>query len=694
MMREVVDEGTGKRAAIPGVSVAGKTGTAQKAFRGKYGGERTASFVGLVPAEKPQYLVVIFIDEPSKVKYGGVIAAPVFKSVTSRVMAYHGSLPDPGALTPAQIKAQEKAEARARARAVRRGARKRPCLASTAASWRRRRRRCRFGIRERSRTWWGSPCGGLWKCLPGRGLSLSSRAMVQEWYDKRRNRACVGRGRIRPPRHAFFGFRSRNNGNVSAFVTGIPRGRAGDGVVHRLPQGDPRLCFVALPGSSADGSQFIADAVARGAGYVVCRPESAGNCGEAEVVDCADPRQALGLLARARYGTASLPFPVVGVTGTNGKTTTTYLLDHLFASAGKKTGVLGTVSYRWPGHHEDAPMTTPDCLDVHTMLADMRAAGVDMAFMEVSSHALDQNRVAGVGFGGAVFSNLTQDHLDYHHDMETYFKAKAKLFLDGDGKPFADRVMAIGTDNPWGARLAGMAPEAIGFGLTASGASGRYLEGKVLSSTTAGLRLHARFEGREWKFTSPLVGNYNAENLLAVQAVALGFGLDPEAFRCFETFCGVPGRLERILNPQNLDVFVDYAHTPDALINVLNALRGAGFKRIVTVFGCGGNRDRAKRPLMGEAVARLSDVAVLTSDNPRHEEPEAIMADVMPGLSGAAEVFADPDRRRAIEKGLELLHPGDALLIAGKGHESTQQIGDVKHPFSDQQTVQEILGCA
>lgn len=170
MMREVVDEGTGKRAAIPGVSVAGKTGTAQKAFRGKYGGERTASFVGLVPAEKPQYLVVIFIDEPSKVKYGGVIAAPVFKSVTSRVMAYHGSLPDPGALTPAQIKAQEKAEARARAVRCGGGARKRPCLASTAASWRRRRRRCRFGIRERSRTWWGSPCGGLWKCLPRQGL--------------------------------------------------------------------------------------------------------------------------------------------------------------------------------------------------------------------------------------------------------------------------------------------------------------------------------------------------------------------------------------------------------------------------------------------------------------------------------------------------------------------------------------------
>ncbi len=456
----------------------------------------------------------------------------------------------------------------------------------------------------------------------------------------------------------------------------------------------PGCVFVALPGSTADGARFIADAEARGAGYVVCRPEYAGSCGKAEAVDCADPRQALGLLARARYGTATLPFPVVGVTGTNGKTTTTYLLDHLFASAGKRTGVLGTVSYRWPGHREDAPMTTPDCLDVHSMLADMRNADVDMAFMEVSSHALDQDRVAGISFGGAVFSNLTQDHLDYHHDMESYFRAKARLFLDADGKPIADRVMAIGTDNPWGASLADMIPDAVAFGLNPGTGHPRYLEGKVLSSTTAGLRLRVRFEGREWEIASPLVGNFNAENLLAVQALSLGFGLAPEAFRCFEDFCGVPGRLERILNPQNLDVFVDYAHTPDALVNVLNALRGAGFRRIVTVFGCGGNRDRAKRPLMGEAVANFSDVAVLTSDNPRHEEPEAIMADVMPGLAGAAEVLSDPDRRRAIEMGLSLMRPGDALLIAGKGHESTQQIGDVKHPFSDQQTVREILGCA
>ncbi len=457
----------------------------------------------------------------------------------------------------------------------------------------------------------------------------------------------------------------------------------------------PGSVFVALPGSRTDGAAFIADAVARGAAYVVCSPEAARDCGETEVVDCADPRQALGLLARARYGTGKLGFPVVGVTGTNGKTTTTYLLDHLFASAGHRTGVLGTISYRWPGHCQEAPMTTPDCLDVHACLSSMQSAGVEAAFMEVSSHALDQRRVAGIDFGGAIFTNLTQDHLDYHGDMETYFLAKRRLFVDDDGKPFSDRIMAAGTDGEWGARLARSVPEIIGFGLgpRPEGVQ-RYMQGRILSSGTSGLKLLVSFEGREWELTSPLVGQFNAENLLGVQAIAVGMGLEPESFSCLESFCGVPGRLERIPNPQGLDIFVDYAHTPDALVNVLSALRGAGFERIVTVFGCGGDRDRTKRPLMGEAVARLSDVAVLTSDNPRHEDPEAIMADVMPGLDTAREVIAEVDRRQAIGRALSMLRPGDALLVAGKGHENTQQIGDVKHPFSDQKTIRELLGCA
>ena len=378
MMREVVDEGTGKGAAIPGVSVAGKTGTAQKAFRGKYGGKRTASFVGLVPAEKPQYLVVIFIDEPSKVKYGGVIAAPVFKSVTSRVMAYHGSLPDPGALTPAQIKAQEKAEARARARAVRRGSKEKTVLGEYRSELAT--KKTALPVRDSGTVpdVVGQSVRRAVEMFARQGLSLSSWAMVQECGRQTPNRACVGREGFGPHVMRSLAFRAGIMGMYPLSLLESRVAAQGMELCIDSRKATPGCVFVALPGSSADGSQFIADAVARGAGYVVCRPESAGNCGEAEVVDCADPRRALLLLARARYGTASLPFPVVGVTGTNGKTTTTYLLDHLFASAGKKTGVLGTVSYRWPGHHEDAPMTTPDCLDVHTMLADMRAAGVDM----------------------------------------------------------------------------------------------------------------------------------------------------------------------------------------------------------------------------------------------------------------------------------------------------------------------------
>ncbi len=307
--------------------------------------------------------------------------------------------------------------------------------------------------------------------------------------------------------------------------------------------------FVALQGSRTNGAAFIADAVARGAAYIVCSPEAVKQYGTAEIVDCADPAQALGLLARARYGTGKIGFPVVGVTGTNGKTTTTYLLDHLFASAGYKTGVLGTVSYRWPGYCQDAPMTTPDCLDIHAALAAMREAGVNAAFMEVSSHALDQQRVAGIDFSGAVFTNLTQDHLDYHGDMETYFKAKLRLFIDDQGKIFSDRIMAVGTDGEWGRRLARIVPEAIGFGLGPQPEGmPRYMRGRVIADNTAGLLLHVCFEGREWELASPLIGNFNAENLLGVQAIAIGMGLNPKDFTCFETFCGVPGRLERILN--------------------------------------------------------------------------------------------------------------------------------------------------
>ncbi len=408
----------------------------------------------------------------------------------------------------------------------------------------------------------------------------------------------------------------------------------------------PGSIFVAVPGVAVDGARFIPAAVRAGAAAVVCRPDCAeGRAAAASgvrVVVLEDPRAAVWMLARARYRTDELSMRILGVTGTNGKTTTAYLLEHVFTAMGRKVGVMGTVSYRWPGHTEDAPLTTPDSLRVHRMLADMDAAGTDVAIMEVSSHALEQQRVGGLAFDGAAFSNLTQDHLDFHQDMESYFRAKARLFLE---VPRSDKAAVINADDPWGQRLLELCPEALSYGLGEGTAGRRHLAGRILSSSTAGLHLGMALEGRKWEVRSPLVGRFNASNLLAVQALCLELGADPADFRHLENFYGVPGRLERISNERGLDVFVDYAHTPDALMNVLKALRDAGFQRIITVFGCGGNRDRAKRPLMGQAVAAGSDVAVLTSDNPRHEDPEAIIADVLPGLKQARRLVVEADRR-------------------------------------------------
>lgn len=472
----------------------------------------------------------------------------------------------------------------------------------------------------------------------------------------------------------------------------------------------PGCVFVAMNGTTTDGGRFIPDAIAADAGFIVCERHLAKTVTGAVPVPVENPRAALASLAAALHNTAALPFTLVGVTGTNGKTTVTYLLEHLFRQKGTAAGVIGTIAQRWPGHEAEAAMTTPDCVELHAMLADMAGAGVTLAAMEVSSHALDQSRVAEIPFGGAVFTNLTQDHLDYHQTFEAYYAAKARLFLD---LARADKTMAVCIDDKWGQRLAadilnrhGQNANLITFGFDRQGLkpcrwqSSRHLTGQILESSRAGLHLRMTCSGTAgldlaWEIRSPLVGAFNAENLLAAQAIGLGLGFLPEDFLCFETFQGVPGRLERIPNDRGLDVFVDYAHTPDALVNVLNALRNAGFQRIVCVFGCGGNRDRTKRPLMGEAVAQGADIAVLTSDNPRHEDPQAIIADVMPGLTQhpgmACEVIAEPDRRRAMARAMERLRPGDALLVAGKGHETTQQIGDVKHPFSDQQTLRELL---
>ncbi len=485
--------------------------------------------------------------------------------------------------------------------------------------------------------------------------------------------------------------------------------------------------FVAIRGTSADGGQFIEAAIQAGAAYIVCHNDDVVPASDAvTVVRHESTRTALWQLAEAYYDTRvrfhEQGIELVGITGTNGKTTTSYLLEHLFTRLGKRVAVLGTVSYRWvradgSRYEEVAPLTTPDSLVLHDMLSRMADDGVNMVLMEVSSHALEQERVGGLDFSGAIFTNLTQDHLDFHGDMTQYFAAKSRLFT---GLPLREKAMAVNVDDVYGQRIVSLCPSAVGFGLTAQAtslatsqakavngklANGKLtngqkslphvVQGKICAMSPSGMHLHMQWGDASWELHSPLVGEFNALNLLAAQTLALSVGCTVEQMQHLASFGGVCGRLERVVAGKN--VFVDYAHTPDALVNVLHALRSAGFTKIIAVFGCGGNRDRTKRPLMGEAVAMYADVAVLTSDNPRFEDPQAIIDDVLPGVRGAASLYVELDRRTATARALELLaQAGEdaattAVLIAGKGHEDYQIIQGVKHPYSDQETVRELL---
>lgn len=450
--------------------------------------------------------------------------------------------------------------------------------------------------------------------------------------------------------------------------------------------------FVALAGDSIDGTAFIPQAVERGASIIVCSQKEACLPYEnLKIFISHDPHETLIGLAKARFRTPAANINVLGVTGTNGKTTSAYLLEYLFQSNGHKTGVLGTVSWRWPGHSEPARLTTPDVLEIHSMLQEMEDAGCDEVIMEVSSHALAKKRVDGLSFVGVIFTNLTQDHLDFHKNMESYFMAKARLFYD---LPLANKKMAINSDDKWGRHLLEQCPWALAYGLQPFEPGRRQLLGEILEHSSNGLVLKMRFGEDTWIINSRLIGSFNALNLLGVQALALELGFKKEDLGCLENFMGVPGRMERIVNREGLNIFVDYAHTPDALTNAILTLREAGFKRVLVMFGCGGNRDKGKRPLMGEAVAKLADIAILTSDNPRFEDPHSIIEDVLPGLSRVSQLVIEEDRKLATKKALELLTQDDALLIAGKGHEEYQIINGVKHHYSDQEIVREFLNCA
>jgi UDP-N-acetylmuramoyl-L-alanyl-D-glutamate--2,6-diaminopimelate ligase len=446
--------------------------------------------------------------------------------------------------------------------------------------------------------------------------------------------------------------------------------------------------FCCVPGSTADGHDHAPTAVAAGAAaLLVERPLDLG-VPEARV---ASVRAAMGPVAAAAWGRPSTKLAVLGVTGTNGKTTTTYLLEAIARAAGIRPGVIGTIGARIDGVPLPGERTTPEATELQLLLARMVEDGVGMAAIEVSSHALVMHRVDGTRFAAACFTNLSHDHLDFHASLEEYFEAKALLF-----DPTRTDAAAANLDDSHGAEIARRAEAAglsvLGFGLESPAAAVRAVG---LDAGPGGNRFELVTPYGSAAVHSPLVGRFNASNALAAAATALVAGLDVDSVAAgLSAPLVVPGRMERIDAGQPFAVLVDYAHTPDGLEQVLRAARplvAAKVGRLVVVFGCGGDRDRAKRPAMGKAAAALADILVVTSDNPRSEDPMAIIDEVVTGIPAGTRPVIEPDRRRAIRHALHGRTAGDVVVVAGKGHESGQTSGGVTVPFDDRVVATEEL---
>jgi UDP-N-acetylmuramoyl-L-alanyl-D-glutamate--2,6-diaminopimelate ligase len=460
-------------------------------------------------------------------------------------------------------------------------------------------------------------------------------------------------------------------------------------ITHDSRSARPGACFACIPGARTDGHDHAPDAVTRGAVALLVERPLALPVPQACVPSV---RAALGPVAARLHHDPSSAMRVLGVTGTNGKTTTTYLLEAIARAAGDRTGVIGTVGAQVAGETVPATHTTPEADDLQDLLARMRDAGAATVAMEVSSHALDQHRVDGVHFAAVCFTNLTHEHLDYHGSLDAYFDAKARLFERG-----RTPAAAVNVDDARGAELVARAQsdgiDVWTYAVDAADADVTALD-VVLGPRGTGCTLLDRRGGHEVTIELPLVGAFNVANALAAVATAraAGFGLDAVA-RGLTGPLVVPGRMEQVDAGQPFTVLVDYAHTPDALATVLGAARplAGADGRVLCVFGCGGDRDAAKRPLMGAAVARGADVAVLTSDNPRSEDPRAIADAVLPGLVSAREHRVDLDRRAAITSALAEARPGDVVVVAGKGHETGQTIGGQTTPFHDRVVAREVL---
>ncbi|MFN9545625.1 MAG: UDP-N-acetylmuramoyl-L-alanyl-D-glutamate--2,6-diaminopimelate ligase [Cyanobacteriota bacterium] len=454
--------------------------------------------------------------------------------------------------------------------------------------------------------------------------------------------------------------------------------------------------FLGLPGTTVDGGRFWRQVLAEGAAAAVISQAAALSDppGAADpVVVVPDPvAWWAGELAAAFWNHPSQRLRLIGVTGTNGKTTTTHLIEHLTAHSGRTAALFGTLVNRWPGHSVTAQHTTAFADQLQSQLSQAVEAGALIAAMEVSSHALDQQRVAGCRFSGAVFTNLTQDHLDYHPSMEAYFAAKALLF----SSPLLQGGAVVNVDDPWGARLAEQLQTAgtpcWRSSLVRSEAELTISELRMAADGVRGVLHSPQGDG---PFFSPLVGRFNLMNLLQAVGVLQLQGLPlTRLLEAIPSFRGVPGRMERVSAPaagQNPAVLVDYAHTPDGLENALAACRPFTSGRLICVFGCGGDRDRGKRPQMGEIAARLADQVVVTSDNPRTEDPQRILEDVLAGIPKEIAPLVEVDRAKAIAQAIATAAVDDLVLIAGKGHEDYQILGTTKIHFDDREEAERAL---
>jgi UDP-N-acetylmuramoyl-L-alanyl-D-glutamate--2,6-diaminopimelate ligase len=453
----------------------------------------------------------------------------------------------------------------------------------------------------------------------------------------------------------------------------------------------PGNLFVAMRGVNTDGHRFVEAAIDRGAAAVMLERDSSLNP-RATRIKVRDARQTLALAAARFYDHPSQQLKVVGVTGTNGKTTTAFMVKAIMEAAGMPAGLIGTVQYQIGQRIIPASRTTPESVEIQDMMSQMLRAGCGGVSMEVSSHALDQHRVAGVDYDVAIFTNLSQDHLDYHQTMEEYFEAKIKLFKMSGIKRKPGRAV-VNADNEYGRKLIarlGGENAVVTYGVSSEAA----IKAHDVRVSADGTYFVVRTPQGSRPIALPLIGRYNVSNALAATGAALALGIDLGSVEAALTrMPAVPGRLERLNLRQDFNVYVDYAHTEDALRNVLMTVSELTKNRLIVVFGCGGDRDTGKRTPMGEAACQLADFSILTTDNPRGEEPREIIRQIEEGFPVGAQnrYQVIVDRRDAIERALDIARPGDSVLIAGKGHETYQEFAGTVVPFNDRQIVEEYF---